>query len=191
MSNEVKKKKKKKNKYVEENVRKGLKKSASFTWGLLVNLVIVFFVIKAFSYSFHFAYSLFGDVSKSPLSREYKVIEIPADSSTLEIATALQDGEIIADKYAFFAKVKVKGCANDIVAGQYGLSPSMNFDEIIAIICHENDDEEDAEQTQQNNKEGNELEGTEANTEADIEESDDIENMDEESSEAPDENNEE
>lgn len=146
MSDNVKNKsKKKKKKNTDEIVRKWLKRCAGFTGSLLINLIIVFLIIKVFSYSFNFTYSIFGDVAKEPISRDYKVIEIPADSSTLEIATALEEGEIIDDKYAFFAKIKVKGCANEIVAGQYGLSPSMNFDEILEIICHQNQDEEEEE----------------------------------------------
>ncbi len=117
------------------NIRKGLKRSAGFTGSLLINVLIVFLIIKVFSYAFNFTYSVFGDVCKSPGSTEYVVVEIPADSTILEIGQALEDGEIIDDKYVFFAKVKVKGYGDKIKTGKFGLSASMNYDEILEIIC--------------------------------------------------------
>ena len=116
-------------------VRISLKKSLGFTGGLLVNLIIVYIVIKVFSFSFDFAYSVFGDVAKEPASKEYVIIEIPADSSVLQIGDALEDGGIIDNKYAFFFKVKVKDYGSLIVPGKYGLSPSMTYQEILNVIC--------------------------------------------------------
>lgn len=125
------------------NIRKGLKRSAGFTGSLLINILIVYVVIQIFSYSFNFTYSVFGDVCKSPGSTEYVVVEIPADSSILEIGQALEDGGIIDDKYVFFAKVKVKGYGDKIRSGKFGLSASMNYDEILEIICDLDTDEEE------------------------------------------------
>ncbi|MBQ9234599.1 MAG: endolytic transglycosylase MltG [Lachnospiraceae bacterium] len=129
----------------DEIIRKGLKHSAGFMFSLLINIVIVFFIIRMFSYSFNFAYSVFGDVAKDPSGREYAVIEIPADSSTFQIGKALEDNEIIEDKYVFWAKVRIKNLGGKIKAGKYGLSSSMTYEEIINLICgiNDEDDEED------------------------------------------------
>lgn len=128
---------------MDEMVRKGLKHSAEFMLSLLINIVIVFIIIKLFSYSFNFAYSVFGDVAKDPTGREYAVIEIPADSSTLQIGKALEDNNIIEDKYVFFAKIRIKKLGGQIKAGKYGLSSSMTYNEIINLICGINEDEEE------------------------------------------------
>lgn len=141
--NNPKNKKQKEGFFSPDNIRKGLKRSAGFTGSLLINIVIVFIVIKIFSYAFNFTYSVFGDVCKTPGSTEYVVIEIPADSSILEIGQALEDGEIIDDKYVFFAKVKVKGYGDKIKNGKFGLSASMNYDEILEVICDLDEDEEE------------------------------------------------
>ena len=117
------------------NIRKGLKRSAGFTGSLLINVIIVFLIIKIFSYAFNFTYSVFGDVCKTPGDREYVVVEIPPDSSVLEIGQALEDNNIIDDKFVFFAKVKVKGYGDKIKTGKFGLSASMNYDEILEVIC--------------------------------------------------------
>lgn len=125
------------------SIRKGLKHSAGFTGSLLINVLIVFMIIKVFSYAFNFTYSVFGDVCKTPGDTEYVVVEIPADSSILEIGQALEDGGVINDKYVFFAKVKVKGYGDQIKTGKFGLSASMNYDEILEIICDLDTEEEE------------------------------------------------
>ena len=137
--------KKKKTKRYDELVRKGLKSSTGFAFSLLVNVIIVYLVVKLFSFSFNFTYSVFGSVAKDPAATTYKVVEIPADSSVLEIGEALEKAEIIDSKYVFFAKVKVKGCADKIVAGQYGLSAHMDLDDILTVICHINDNTDEDE----------------------------------------------
>lgn len=133
--------KRKKKKPTEEIARRGLKRSAGFTWGLLVNVVIVYVIVRLFTQSFNFAYSVFGKVANDPSDREYVVVEIPADSSSLDIGKALEEKGIIGDKYVFVAKVKIKGYGNKITSGKYGLSPSMSYDEILNVICHIEDEE--------------------------------------------------
>lgn len=125
------------------NIKKGLKHSAGFTGSLLINILIVYFIIKIFAYSFNFTYSVFGNVCKYPGATEYVVIEIPADATILEIGQALKDGEIIDDKYVFFAKVKVKGYGDKIKSGKFGLSASMTYDEILEVICDLGTEEEE------------------------------------------------
>lgn len=142
MSETTKKKQKKKKKNSEELVRKGLKRSAGFTWSLMINVLIVFIVIKIFSYSFNFTYSVFGDTAKTPGSKEFVVVEIPADSSILQIGEALEDNGIIKDKFVFFAKVKIKGYSDKIRNGKFGLSASMTYNEILDVICNISNEEE-------------------------------------------------
>lgn len=134
---------KKKKQDTEEIIRRSLKRSTGFMGSLLVNAIIVFFVIKLFVYSFNFAYSVFGDVCKSPGDKEYVVVEVPADSSILQIGGALEKAEIIDDKYVFFAKVKVKGYGDKIRSGKFGLSASMTYEEILDVLCGITDEKEE------------------------------------------------
>ena len=127
----------------EHNLRKGLKRSSGFMFGLFVNILIVFLIVKLFTYSFNFAYGVFGKVANHPGSQEYIVVDIPADSSIMEIGQALQDADIIEDKYVFYAKVKVKGYGTKITSGKFHLSASMTYDEILKIICNIQDTDED------------------------------------------------
>lgn len=136
-------KKKKKRKNADEIARKAFKRTSGFMWGLLINAIIVFFAVKMFSGAFNFAYSVFGDVSFDPLSKEYKLIEVQADSTVMEIGNALEDGGIIESKYVFYVKVKVKGYGDKIKAGSYGLSASMTYEEILNQICRIGQEEDE------------------------------------------------
>lgn len=142
--NNIKTKKRKK-KSVDEQFRRGFKRASGFSFSLFVNLVIAFFIVKAFSYSFNFAYSVFSDSALNPASQEYKVVEVPADSSVLDIGEALEESGIIKDKYVFFAKVRVKGYGDKIVSGKYGLCASMKYEDIMNTICHIEDTDEEEE----------------------------------------------
>lgn len=132
--------KRKKKKRIDEVIRKGFKRTSGFMFRLLVNLIIIFIVISIFSYAFNFAYSVFGDTAKDPDSSQYVIVEVSSDSSILNIGEALEDAGIIDDKYVFYAKVKLKGYSNSIRSGKYGLSASMDFEEIMQIICEKEEE---------------------------------------------------
>jgi UPF0755 protein len=134
---------KKRKKRTEDAVNIGLKHSTGFALSLLINIIIVYLVVKLFAFTFDFSYSVFGDVRFDPGSTTYKVVEIPVDASTLEIGSALEDAGIIEDKYVFWVRVKIKGYGNKIYSGKYGLSASMNVDEILTIICHLDEEEDE------------------------------------------------
>lgn len=139
-------KKKKKKTEPEEVVRKSLKKSSRFVWGLLVNVIIALFIIKAFTTSFNFTYDVFSDRSLNPISNEYVIVDIPADSSALEVGEALEKSKVIDSKYVFFAKAKIKKYGSKIKAGKYGLSPSMTYEEIFKEICNLPDEKKTTEE---------------------------------------------
>ncbi len=132
----VKKTYKKKNQaQSQEFVRKSLKHSSGFMFSLLVNVLIVFCLIKIFTMAFHFGYSVFGNVAYHPGADKYVVVDIPADSSVLQVGEALEDADIIESKWVFFAKVKIKNLAGYMRNGQFNLSASMTYDEILDILC--------------------------------------------------------
>ena len=142
-SNTKKSKTKKKKISPEEKARKALKHSSSFFFNMLVNVVIVYFVVKIFAFSFDFTYSVFGDVALDPGQTKYEVVEIPADSSIMKIGETLEEQNIIESKYVFFVKVKVKGCGDKIKAGKYGLSSCMSCGEILEVICGLEEEEDE------------------------------------------------
>lgn len=133
MSNKRKRKRRKKSS--DEIVQKGFKRATGFTGGLLVNIIIVYIVVKAFSYSFNFAYSIFGNVCKDPAATAYSTVVIKENSSVMSIGEAIEKAGIIDDKLAFYVKVVLRDCEKEIVPDAYQLSASMDYDEILDVIC--------------------------------------------------------
>lgn len=141
-TNTTQNRKKRKKQDTADVVRRGLKHCSGFLFGLFVNVIIVYAVVKLFSYSFNFAYDVFGDVAKDPYSTEYVMVEVPKDSSVINIGEALEEAGIIKDKYVFFVKVKIKKYENKITPGKYALSPAMKFEQIAEVICDLDEEEE-------------------------------------------------
>ena len=133
-----KSKQKKKGKGGLELFRKGLKDSSGFMWGLFVNLLIAYLIIKLFSLSFNFAYDVFSDTAYKPASDKVVVVNIPADSSALQIGEVREENGIIKNKHVFWAKVKIKGYGPMLKHGKFGLSGAMTYDQIFEEICENN-----------------------------------------------------
>ncbi len=150
------------------HIRRGLKRASGFAFALFINVLIVYALVKMFSYSFHFGYGLFGKVAKDPASREYVAVRIPPDSSALQIGKALEDAKIIDDKFIFFAKIKIKKLGGKLSSGEFQLSASMTYDEIIDILCPVKSEEEVQQQNGNPQLHSNEVVDTGTLDEADL-----------------------
>ena len=106
-----------------------MKKILRFLFGLFINVCILFILVKAFSYSYDFAYQVFATRAADPGSNRKATIQI-----TLDVADSLKTAEVIKDKYAFILKVRIGGYADDIQPGTYQIAPSDTNQEIIEII---------------------------------------------------------
>ncbi len=128
---------KKKNNSYKTELR--LKTSLFYAIQILVDIVILLILVKGFSMAYGFSYSVFNDSAKNPASTDYKVITILDGDSSSKISEKLEKEGIIDNKYVMMAKIKVGSYGSKIKSGQYGLSPSMTYNEIIAIITNEED----------------------------------------------------
>ncbi len=126
---------KKKNNSYKTELR--LKTSLFYAIQILVDIVILLILVKGFSMAYGFSYSVFNDSAKDKASTEYKVITILDGESSSKISEKLEKEEIIDNKYVMMAKIKVGSYGSKIKPGQYGLSPSMTYNEIIKIITNE------------------------------------------------------
>lgn len=108
-----------------------------FYYGLaiVVDLVIIWALVKGFTYGYDFSYSVFSDEAKSPGSTQVITIELEDDSSSSDIAQILFDNGLIKDKWVMYAKLKVGEYNGAILGGKYQLSPSMTYQQIINKLC--------------------------------------------------------
>ena len=84
---------------------------------LLIDIVIIFILIRGFSVSFKFSYDVFSDKAKNPATRKTVVVEIPKDSSATEISEVIYDAGVIENKYVMMAKLKIGGYGKDVKPG--------------------------------------------------------------------------
>jgi len=111
-----------------------MKKILRFLFGLLINVCILFVLVKGFSYSFDFAYQVFSTTAVEPGSNKKTAITITDDEPLLDIADSLKKSGVIDNKYAFILKVRINGDAGKMKPGTYAMSPSNTNQEIIDII---------------------------------------------------------
>ena len=103
---------------------RSMKKILRFLFGLFINVCILFILVKAFSYSYDFAYQVFATRAADPGSNRKATIQITQDEPLLDVADSLKMAEVIKDKYAFILKVRIGGYADDIQPGTYQIAPA-------------------------------------------------------------------
>lgn len=113
---------------------RSMKKILRFLFGLLINVCILFILVKGFSYSFDFAYQVFSTAAVEPGSNKKTAVTITEDEPLLDIADSLRKSGVIDNKYAFILKVRINGDAGKMKPGTYVMSPSNTNQEIIDII---------------------------------------------------------
>lgn len=113
---------------------RSMKRILRFLVGLLINVCILFVLVKAFTYSFDFAYQVFATKAVNAGDTSKVAVELVPDASLLEVADTLYDAGVIENKYAFILKLRISGGATKVVSGTYELSPSNTNVEIINTI---------------------------------------------------------
>jgi len=94
---------------------------------ILVSLLVIMVLVSGGSY----VYNRYGSKAVDPSSKVSQIIEIPEGSSVKSIATILKDKGFIRSKHVFVKNVKHTGKAENIKAGKYKLSKSMDNATII------------------------------------------------------------
>ncbi|MCM1329264.1 MAG: endolytic transglycosylase MltG [Ruminococcus sp.] len=121
-----------KNRYKEKPRRKK-RGHGHLIFGMLLSAVIISVSILAAVFILKWAKELFG-IDKS--ERE-TVVDIPLNSSTVDIAEILYNEGIITDVNLFRAYSKFKGADGTYIAGSHVLSPKMTYNDIIETLQEE------------------------------------------------------
>lgn len=119
-----------------------LKTALFYAIELLIDVLIIYVIVKGFSLAYSFSYEVFSDSAKNAGDITYKMVTILPDSSTKAVSDTLYDEGLIKNKYVMMAKIKLGGYGPSIRPGRYAISPSMTYNEIIAMITAVPEDEE-------------------------------------------------
>lgn len=120
------------NRYKEKKRRKK-RGHGHLIFGLLLSAIIISVSILAAVFILKWAKELLG-IDKS--EREV-VLDIPMNSSTVDIAEILYNEGIITDVNLFRVFSKFKGADGTYIAGSHILSPKMNYNQIIEVLQEE------------------------------------------------------
>ena len=101
-----------------------MKKFRNIALGILIASVIIIVGCLGF-------YRLM--ISAPSSDKTTKEVEIPANSSSKQIASILKEQELIRDDRVFLIYLKLNN-VNDLKAGYYDLSPSMGVEKIVATL---------------------------------------------------------
>jgi len=107
----------------------------SVCFHFLLNLAFVYCLVQGYTYSYHFSYSLFGDLPKAVVKMADTPIVIENGKGAKEVAVLLEQNGIVDSRYIFMARAYIGKYNNKIVAGKYVLNASMTPDQICKIIC--------------------------------------------------------
>ena len=111
-----------------------IKSALFYAVELLIDVLIVFVIVRGFSVAYSFSYEVFSDSAKTPGDISYTVVTIQPDFTSMSVSETLYDKGVIKNKYVMLAKIKLGEYGSEIKAGKYAISPSMTYDEIINVI---------------------------------------------------------
>ncbi len=111
-----------------------MKRITRFTLGLLINVCIIFLMVKVFSFGYSFAYDVFADNCKDSSDTQVVAVTILPDSSIVEVCETLDEAGVISNYYALAVKIRLGSYAADIQPGTYQIAPSYTSSQIITLI---------------------------------------------------------
>lgn len=106
--------------------------------GILLSVIFYMLVIiaisKMCSVTFDFMYQIFGEVSVQEAPGTDVEFTINEGESTMSVASRMEYGKLIRNKYSFYIRVKLDTQDAGIMPGTYELNTSMSYGEILDII---------------------------------------------------------
>lgn len=104
-------------------------------FNILFYVVLVMLVVKASTWTYDFAYQIFGNVTVDSAPGELATIEIKEGEGTRTIAADLEKNGLVVNKDSFYIRAKLTtGAKKPILPGTYTLNSSMTYDEILAVL---------------------------------------------------------
>lgn len=138
---------------------------------IIFYIVVLVVMLRAVKYAYDFTYQIFGSVSVAEAPGTDVEFEISKGESTMEIATRLENMQLIKNKRTFYFRTRLK--EYNIIPGTYILNTSMDYETILEIITSSDGAiSEDGEGVLDKNTEGEDSSKEEVTDEASDETSD-------------------
>lgn len=115
-----------------------------FVAKILLYIFIMLLLVYLFVQMKQIGYQIFSDKAKdSPEVAKEMVLTVTEDESLLDIGRDLDSKDIINNAYIFAAALRCSEDYKNIEAGEYVISSSQRPSEILAILTHRGEQEEE------------------------------------------------
>ena len=101
-----------------------MKRVLRFSVGLLVNVFILFILVKVFA----------SNSCKDKADTKVVAVTILPDSSIKDVCETLDDAGVVKNAYALMIRIRIGSYAAKIQPGTYEIAPNYTNDEIITVI---------------------------------------------------------
>lgn len=129
-------------------------KIVSISFSVLVVVLIIFALVKVGTSAYDFGYRIFTEEPMSATPGKDVVVQVEDGMSSSDIASLLQDKNLIRDSKVFLVQLKLSAYANKIKPGIYTLNTSMTAKELMqAMATTEEDTENVTEESTENSSE--------------------------------------
>lgn len=101
----------------------------------MLNVLLVLVLVEGFTNAYLFSYKLFADYPYVAASSETMNITVEAGMDVIDVATILDEMEIVDSKYLLVARAYIGKYNDKIQPGTYVLGPGMSPEEICKKLC--------------------------------------------------------
>lgn len=103
-------------------------------------IIIVVFRLAVGAYDF--GYQVFADLPVSEGEGRIISVVVTADQSSRELSKILEQKGLINNSYVFYIQEQLSDYKDMIQPGTYELSTAMNCEQMLAVLCHVEEEEE-------------------------------------------------
>ncbi len=107
--------------------------------------VIIVMVFRLAVYAYDFGYQVFADVPVSEGEGRIVSVVVSEGQTSRELAKMLEQKGLISDANAFYVYERLSDYKDLLKPGVYELSTSMKAEEMLEIVCQQEDETQDAD----------------------------------------------
>ena len=116
----------------------------SILLSVIFYLLVIFAISKMCTVTYDFMYQIFGEVSVQKAPGTDIQFTINEGESTMSVASRLEYGKVVVNKYSFYLRAKLDTAGSGILPGTYELNTSMSYGDILSVITSVNASENES-----------------------------------------------
>ncbi|MEZ3444344.1 MAG: endolytic transglycosylase MltG [Lachnospiraceae bacterium] len=112
---------------------------------IALSAVVIVVVFRLAVYAYDFGYQVFADIPVSEGEGRIVSVVVSEGQSSREFAKILEQKGLINDANAFYIYERLSDYKDQLQPGVYELSTSMKAEEMLEIVCHAEEETQEAD----------------------------------------------